>query len=286
MRSNTGANEERTTNTLANVPLTPGIAEGIIEELFARQIQWKRRDLAVELEAIHVTRGGLKGNQTPQAIAKKALAALLHKGKVENLQALGYWRWKGCARVATSSTLDSKSSPTDRLQTNEASLDGIETPLKSTIVEEQIAAEKHIGQGSESVYVYYFPNDREMAILKGSDAWECKVGRTSANDPSKRVVGQGGRTARAQNPVIALVIRTEDSWALESALHASLRLASKRVHGSPGKEWFMTSPAQIEAWFESYQIALARLKCAKTDTKHGSNDCVARHSEPPQRSGS
>ena len=67
------------------------------------------------------------------------------------------------------------------------------------------------------------------------------------------------RTALSRLPTIGLVLRAEDSAALESALHSSLRLVGAEVPDSPGNEWFITSPARIEAWYESFQNALAAI---------------------------
>jgi CBS domain-containing protein len=75
-----------------DLPLMPSVARGIIEELFSSRGQWKRADLAVEVEKTHLQRGGLKGSQDPQRIVKKALSVLEEEGKVES-PAYGQWRW-------------------------------------------------------------------------------------------------------------------------------------------------------------------------------------------------
>jgi hypothetical protein len=48
--------------------------------------------------------------------------------------------------------------------------------------------------------------------------------------------------------------------ALENALHSSLRLVGAEVPPSPGNEWFITSPARVEAWHQSFQNALATIE--------------------------
>src|SRR5271155_4135529 len=56
-----------------DVPLTSGVARRIIVDLFQQQPQWRRKELAAEVERIHLAKGGTKGQQAPQAIVKKAL---------------------------------------------------------------------------------------------------------------------------------------------------------------------------------------------------------------------
>lgn len=59
---------------------------------------------------------------------------------------------------------------------------------------------------------------------------------------------------------MGLVLRTDDSAALENALHSSLRLIEAEVPDSPGNEWFITSPARVEAWYASFQNALTAIQ--------------------------
>jgi hypothetical protein len=82
-------------------------------------------------------------------------------------------------------------------------------------------------------------------------------------DPLDRIVGQGAKTALSRHPVVGLVIRTEDAVALERALHASLRIVEKEVEGGLGTEWFFTSPACVEAWYNCFQRALEQLKAGQ-----------------------
>jgi hypothetical protein len=43
-------------------------------------------------------------------------------------------------------------------------------------------------------------------------------------------------------------------------MHSSLRLVSAEVTDSPGNEWFVTSPTRVEAWYASFQNALAAIE--------------------------
>src|SRR5262249_3445634 len=104
------------------------------------------------------------------------------------------------------------------------------------------------------------PNDRRLAELEGRDSWECKIGRTSSCDAIGRILGQGIRTSLSRLPTVGLVLRTDDSAALEKPLHASLTLVGADVRDSPGNEWFMTSPARIEAWYADFQKCLDAIR--------------------------
>ena len=110
-------------------------------------------------------------------------------------------------------------------------------------------ADKEIGSGKKSIYVYYYDNYKELASLKNSKIWECKVGRTDV-DPISRVVGQAG-TCYPEMPHIALVIYCDDSNLLEKAIHDVLRLRNSWLIDSPGKEWFLTSPEEVEEIYNS-----------------------------------
>jgi hypothetical protein len=225
-----------------DVPLMPSVARRIMEELFQIKSQWRRADLAAEVERIHLERGGLRGSQDSQSIAKKALSVLEEDGKVDS-PAYGQWRWIPAAVSGGS---------VDRAETA--------APVASVTEREDLIIDKQLGEGPETVYLYFNPNDKKLAQLEGRDTWECKIGRTATGDPRMRVLEQGVRTALSRTPEIGLVLRTQDANALETALHASLRILEAQVEDSPGSEWFMTSPAHIESWYSAFQEALGKLR--------------------------
>jgi T5orf172 domain len=169
----------------------------------------------------------------------------------------GLWRSATAAGVSQLSGIAAPASDLGITQTLESSPGAIE--IVESEPAEEVVAEKTIGEGAEVVYVYFNPNDRELAQLRGRKVWECKIGRSATGSPVDRIVGQGAKTALSHPPVIGLVIRTDDSSALEKALHASLRLVEQRVPDSPGVEWFYSSPSRIESWHATYQRAVAYL---------------------------
>lgn len=204
----------------SGLPLTSSVARKVLLHLFDQNKQWQKKDLDSAVHKIHFGNGGVKGAQNTDRVVKKSLSDLNEDKILEN-PALGIWR-----RIRDSSEVVIPEvvceSPIDD------ALDEIEGPVP----------EKIIGVGSESVYLYFNPNDRELAQIKGKIKWECKIGRCNAENPLQRIMDQGTRTALSRLPIVGLVIQSEDSSALEKALHASLRLVECEVPDSPGSEWF------------------------------------------------
>ena len=107
------------------------------------------------------------------------------------------------------------------------------------------APEVIIGEGDNSVYLYYFENYRKLADIEGRQEFPCKIGR-SERDPILRVLSQSS-TALPEVPTIARLFKTNDGSALETAIHAILSLRGKEIEDSPGTEWFLTSPDEVDA---------------------------------------
>ena len=119
-------------------------------------------------------------------------------------------------------------------------------PKKSTepITPKDYPVRLTLGSGTGSVYLYYYPRDKESANSKRESLWECNIGRTKRS-PSKRVREQKDKFDH-QNPEIGLEIKTNNPRALEKAIHAILELKGQRVETSGGgSEWFLTSPTEV-----------------------------------------
>jgi hypothetical protein len=171
-------NENGNKTDSRNVPLMPSVARRIMEELFQRKNQWKTRELAAEVERIHLERGGEKGKQDLKSIVTKGLRMLQEDGKVQS-PAWGLQRWVNSEEKGLASA------PVKEIVPEIAVVAAGEAP------DEEFAPQKEIGEGPEIVYVYYNPNDRKLAELEGRTMWECKVGRTGNVDASGRITGQG-----------------------------------------------------------------------------------------------
>lgn len=102
-----------------------------------------------------------------------------------------------------------------------------------------------VGDGPESVYLYFYQNDKERALSKGADVWECKIG-FSVGDYWSRICKQ--KTAMPRYPTVGLLIRTKHAASLESAIHVHL---SDCKIDCPGDEWFLTSPGRVKEAVES-----------------------------------
>lgn len=97
-----------------------------------------------------------------------------------------------------------------------------------------------VGRGHESVYVYYLPT---FETYRQNYYFPCKIGY-SRHDAVERVEQQI-KTALPERPEIGLIIKTDDGYLLEQALHAILKLKHRQVDDAPGKEWFLTSPDEV-----------------------------------------
>ena len=107
--------------------------------------------------------------------------------------------------------------------------------------------EKTIGSGRKSVYLYYYQWDRDNAKSKGQSVWECKIGkaerplqerlREQATDPEKFKLG--------------LHIKTDKPKQIEDIIHDELKKRGKHRGESLRKEWFRTSPSEVEEIYKS-----------------------------------
>lgn len=225
------------------LPFVRPVVRNIIEGLFREKPQWKSSELVDHVVEAHRKSGGsLVPN--PAFTIRRVLQDLRGDGLV-TAPGHGWWRWTGVLPVADQDVTGTIASSDEAEAADE--------------LEPLIRPDKQVGSGSECVYLYFNPNDRRLAELEGRDVWECKIGRTHSSDVTQRILGQGVRTALSRLPTVGLVIRTEDSIALENALHSSLRLVNAEVPDSPGNEWFVTSPARVEAWYAGFQKALGAI---------------------------
>ena len=110
-------------------------------------------------------------------------------------------------------------------------------------VEPSLRPERTIGSGNGYVYVYSYPTYQSAAESKGKIVWACKVGKT-VNDPTFRVKEQV--TGMPESPKIYLAIQTNKPELLEKIIHNILDFCGKKKLDSPGTEWFITSPSEVE----------------------------------------
>ncbi len=218
------------------VPLTPNIAGDLIIEIFAGQTKLRNEIVDAVVEA-HVSRGGKKSNaqNIPRTI-KKALENLRKNELVTN-PSTGYWSISG--------VVDSELNKDESVEEEADNVEGVD-------IVNNIKAIKTFGEGSSSVYVYYYPTYKKFAEINESQLWECKVGM-SERDPILRVLSQTG-TALPELPTLALLIKTNEPRMLESTLHGILTLKNRKLPDSPGSEWFKTNPSEIEELLTLFEI--------------------------------
>lgn len=204
------------------LPLTAAVVEFIVlSQLAGRQI--KRNQVVDFVETFHADNGGFPCQAADLSrTVKKALDNLRAHGGAEN-PSTGWWR------ISSAPGDDESIQPSDE-----------GAPLGENVNEETQALQSllSLGEGDESIYIYYYPAYKAAALSCGKDKWLCKIGRTDSS-ASLRIAGQS--TGMPERPEIGLVYRTNDSRSLESVLHGILTLRSQWSESSPGVEWFVTS---------------------------------------------
>ena len=192
-----------------NIPLTPTIASEIIFELFVDKGNVNLSDIKEKATQLHIERGGLSAIRSERGIYQESLQYLKREGKI-TMPSKGYWN--------------------------------IHQPFFD---KNDTEAVNIIGDGKGVVYLYYYPSHKERAKSSKSPVWECKIGKTDG-DPYERVREQiDKKTGLPEEPQIGLIIKTDDNSAIEQAIHSILK-AQGRQKDAPGKEWFITSPNEVE----------------------------------------
>ena len=121
-------------------------------------------------------------------------------------------------------------------------------------IEKKVHTPKTLGKGNQEVYCYYYRAYRKIAELNHKEPvwipyrkksiWECRVGQTIKQDTPTRVKQQMG--VPPEQPTIALIMKTDDSKKLEGMIHNILKFWDRRVPEAQGREWFLTSPDEVE----------------------------------------
>lgn len=214
-----------------NIPLTPAIIEELTQELFDGQLV-SRQTIVEDVIKFHEKSGGAKSTaQNVIGSVKKALTNLKDKGIADN-PSTGYWR------------IESKN-PVTIIDDNSTTLLEIQlVPVETTNEIINKIADKVIGIGKSSIYLYYLPLYRQTAETQNQHVWHCKIGKTDG-DPLNRILSQAA-TALPEKPHIALIFKTDFPSELETAIHSILTIRERKVNSSPGSEWFLTSPDEVE----------------------------------------
>lgn len=215
----------------AGIELMPSIMAELIMAFYSGK-QLKRKDALKKCIDFHRSNGGILEHDNYISTIKKALGSTL---KAENK---GYGVWYVGSVSDEAGIMDATGNYTDNNQQDAEFRDEV-----------RILSDKIIGNGNQSVYVYYYDAYRKLAELEGRHVWECKIGRTDT-DPIQRIMAQAG-TCYPESPHIALLIYCENSSVLETTFHNILKMRKKWLKNAPGTEWFLTSPEELESIYKS-----------------------------------
>ncbi len=198
--------------------LTPGIAEELIQELFAGQTVQIQKIMRT-VDETHLERGGLPSTTKGHPPVRNALSKMKRKGLAENPR---HRYWSILSSTQSDDSVDSE--PND------------------------VKPEKTIGSGKQSVYLYYYPTYRRLAESQGEVVWACKIGKASFDAIHR--IGTQTRTALPEYPKVGLIIKTDAHDLMERTIQNILKLRGKQKRDAPGTEWFITSPSEVEQVYE------------------------------------
>lgn len=208
------------------IELMPSVMAELITAFFSGKL-FKRKEALKKCIDFHKSNGGILEHDNYISTIKKALGSTI---KAKNK---GYGVWY----------IESVSDETEITDVTEEKTNNNQKEAERKD-EVRVLADKTIGGGNQSVYVYYYDTYRKLAELEGRNAWECKIGRTET-DPIQRIMAQAG-TCYPETPHIALLINCDNSSVLETTFHNILKMRGKWLENAPGTEWFLTAPEEIE----------------------------------------
>jgi hypothetical protein len=211
-----------------NIPLSPNIIEELTIELFSGRLI-TRQEIVDEVSKHHNKNGGINSNAIDLSRTFKTALSKLKEKKIVTNPSHGYWK------------IGEVSLP----------LPYIEDIVDFDTKQIDLIADKIIGEGRGSIYMYYLPMYRLKAESENESIWHCKIGKTD-RDPLSRVLSQAA-TALPEKPHIALIFKTNYPSEFEGAIHRILTIRGRRLDTSPGSEWFLTSPDEIEKIIGSIQ---------------------------------
>lgn len=204
--------ENSSNHKYEGVKLMPSIFSDLLIEKFDGK-RFKRKDAIHLIMNYFANQGGLIDGVDGVSVFKRASSKLKNNGLVN--PAYGIWQLNykkaGVKVVEASSTT-----------TNKFNIE--------------------IGTGNQSVYVYYFDVYRRLALVNEEKEWSCKIGKTN-DSPYFRILNQE-KTVFPEEPVLAILIHTNNSTKYECTIHSILDFKGKKMK-SPGNEWYMTNIEEI-----------------------------------------
>lgn len=227
-----------------DLPLLPSTIKQLIAESLADGGWRRRRQIIKDILRLNEVRGGAKPHQRDfDVVVKKCLQVMKDAGLIEGGRGEGqYGHYRLSQGTAASPAAGVVATSAAAVEPAASVTAPPESPSRSAGME----AARVIGQGDQSVYVYFYESDRVHAQTQGRASWPCKVG-LATRDAAGRLREQGAITSRSAAAVWALEIRTADAATLERAIHRVLLFAGREAADGGGAEWFRTTPAMVEA---------------------------------------
>lgn len=107
------------------------------------------------------------------------------------------------------------------------------------------------GEGSGSVYLYYFPCQKKHVQQVGAPVWECKIGYTEEEDVHAYIERQAKKSRKlfdipdTEYPEMPVLFKTDTPKELETQIHKILKLFRRKVKIKKQREWFFTNPDEV-----------------------------------------
>lgn len=142
------------------IRLSPSIVVELTKELFAGQLVERQANVEA-VRNLHARRGGSPPKVSDFSnTVKKALANMQKAGEAEN-PSPGYWKIlpKDTEVIPQHATDDVSSEKSEEV----------------TDAQDESLAERILGTGDTSVYLYYLPTYRNRAQERGEVRWQCKI---------------------------------------------------------------------------------------------------------------
>ena len=109
---------------------------------------------------------------------------------------------------------------------------------------------KTIGVGDSSVYLYYYLTHQEHARSQGNSVWHCRIDKMDSDPREKARQQIDLHKEFSEYPIVALIIKTDEPYMMEEAIHDILKSRGKHMQEAPGIDWFLTSPSEVEEIYE------------------------------------
>jgi len=191
--------------------LTPSIFGKLVVQLFSTGEWVHRSDIVRDVCKYHLDNGGICNKREYISVFKKAIKPLVDDGVlIPRGFSSGLYRIPICNLDQD----DCGSSNSDVLI---------------------------IGDGSESVYLYYYNSGRV-----DDEKYLCKIGKTKGS-VQNRVNSQC--TSSIEKPVIGLIIHCDNCSILEKLIHLWLDFLGRHNDVAAGKEWYYTSVDEVKRMY-------------------------------------